>query len=347
MRISLAVSLLFMFNGAFAQNSPEIASLELNQPHLIQYLNDGRHDAFQTTDVAGLVYPSAVYIKGINLCPNLRTMNIPASEISILSDPKRQGELIGLNANVWDIMKNVKETARAMSFHGQGLVDSEQVIRAYGCDGSLTVSVVGTAEAIIMQRLEDKRKRQQQRHEARVRRANLERERRQKQQIYEKSLYDGKLKLNQEFQDKRAACGDGNCQGEVTRKYRQDLHILETGLQYSPGYDTLVYPIESLGRRTGSAMACGLEPIADPRAEVEAIAAHYYSDYSSDLVELFDAARDKSYEARMAAFDMYDWEKCPARVLETSQPPTAEDIKRLFDRWTYTVHGLVYEHQAH
>ena len=346
MRSSVAVLLLFMFNGAFAQNSPEIASLELNQPHLIQYLKDGRHDAFQTIDVAGLVYPSAVYIKGINLCRNLRTKDIPASEISILSDPKRQGELIGLNANAGDIMKNVLETARALSFHGQGQVDSEQVIRAYGCDGNLTVAVVGTAEAIIMQRLEDKRKRQQRRHEERVQMANWEMDRRQKQQIFEKNFYDGKLQLNQEFQNERAACGDGNCRGEVSLKYRQDFHILETGLQYSPAYNVLVYSIENIARRTGKATACGLDPIAEPRAEVEAIASHYYSDYSSDLLEIFDAARDKAYEAKMVAFDLYDWETCPEEVLANSQPFTAEDIKRGFDQWAFPVHGLP-GHQAH
>jgi len=58
------------------------------------------------------------------------------------------------------------------------------------------------------------------------------------------------------------------------------------------------------------------------------------------LLEIFDAACDKGYEAKIVAFDLYDWETCPEEVLARSQPLTAEYIKRGFDQWASPVHGL-------
>ncbi len=352
LRLILLAALTLLTSGtAGAQISPDVASLRLNQPRLIQYLKDGRRDAFRTIDVAGLVYPSAVYIRAIDLCRNLRTADIPNTELTILSDPAKQAELIGLNANLGEIKGAVLQSVRAMSFHGQGLRDAEQVIKAHGCEGSLTRLVVGTAEAIIAERLEDKRKRQITEHETRIRIAAFERNKQERQAIYEKNLYAGKLELNQTFQNKGVACraqGSQNrtCMREARQQFRQDLHILETGLQYSPAYNFLVSIIEGLGRRAGGSDACKHTPIATPRADIAALAEQFHPEHVASLLDSYDVAHNWAYQHKMDAFEMYDWQRCPEDTLERTRPVASAYVKKQLDEWIYLNHGLP-NHQPH
>ncbi len=354
LRLILLAALTLLISGtAAAQLSPDISSISLNQPHLIQYLKDGRHDAFRTHDVAGIFYPAGVYIRGIGLCYKLKTTDIALSELSPLNDPEQLLILLGLQKGTGpnEIMGNVMETVRAMNFHAMGLRDIEQVVAKYRCDGQTTSAVIGAAEAIIVGRIEDKRKRQITEHETRIRIAAHKRDKQEKQAIYEKNLYDGKLELNQAFQNKGVACraqGPQNraCMREARQQFGQDLHILETRLQYSPAYNFLVSIIAGLGRRAGGADACKHTPIATPRADIEALAEQFHPEHVASLLDSYDAAHDWAYQHKMDAFEMYNWQRCPEDTLERTRPVTAAYVKKQLDQWIYLNHGLP-NHQPH
>lgn len=349
--IALAIALPVGPGDLSAQQAPNFGSVSLNQPHLIQYLHDGRHDAFQTADSAGIYYPAGVYIRGIGRCRSLKTTDLPYSELAVVGNAEQMIEFFGLGAGIGDIVDNVLRTGRRVSFHSQGLADIDAVIGNYGCEDARTRRIVSAAETIIVGRIEQKKADQIRRWEEIQQMQNYEARQREMQALHDQQLNEGMILLRAAFAAADADCRQSQqnlsqCLGVARRQYRNDLHILETGLTFSPAHKYLMMITEGFGRQAGESKACELEPANAGRADIAELAGEFYANRASEFLDVFDAQSDVAYQAKLVVFDRNDMDGCDEEILARARPTSPEQIQQQLDEWRMLNHGLP-NHQAH
>lgn len=194
-RLTLVVVLSLVIVGtAKAQSSSDIPSDSLFQPDLIRYLKEGRIDAFQTSDVAGVFYAHGVYMRGIGRCPKLKTTDIPLSEIYILRDIKNFIRLYAFDPTC-DPVSRVMTSMRAQSFLGQGIADIDVIIANSSCQAQYTRAVIGAAETINVERVKQMRKDQARLQQDRRRADAARRTERERKAFYEQKLRKGRCRF--------------------------------------------------------------------------------------------------------------------------------------------------------
>lgn len=367
----------FATSESVSQEPSVISNTSLNQPHLIQYLEEGRLDAFRTTDVAGIYYPAAVYIRGIGICPNLKTTNISLSNLSVLSDPKEAGRLIALNSEVSEILRDVKRSMRALFFHGSGQADIEQIIRQNSCNGEKTRAVIGSAEAIVVERVEQRKKDTERRHQDNLRAQEFYRKNKLARDKYFREMREGNTRIAAISRGETKACSEKyptekvlwdrrkpisetnppggytkpnpklkECQSAVNKRHSQRRHEMETSLERSMPHVQLTFLATRFGELSAYSDVCGIAHVGTARAEIEKLAGQYYSTTKQSFLDQFDLQYDRSYQHGLQYFRTEDGGKCKEQERRQYDHDVDQELKQRITEWHQKFHGKP-DHRPH
>lgn len=350
------------------QPLPDLSSASVDGRAFFAYLIDGNHeDLMINGDVPRTFYVAGVYQRGIELCNELENTDISPSQRDIFRDPKESvrisipltGRDLGLLAFAQRLL------LRAETFHGLGHRDIGQHISAFGCDAQTTRTVIHTAEAITIKRIEDAKDYQVQVYEDRLVTAAGQRKEREMQAKHDRELREGQEALRVAYGQERPDCQQkfprihtpydpnkqfgidnmlggssrpdprgAECGSDARQRFDRGMHELETGLEYSYAHRQLVSMANFWARQTARANVCENVQIANLRAGIEALAEQYYAGRASSFLEIYDAEYDTAYQYGLDYF-----KGCSEALREHYQHIDNDSMQAEIMRWRELFHG--------